>query len=63
MTEKLLDSLPFCCSTHSAATACEACESAHRVRWQDGATGLCQSLTLQQTARELLLPLPQPLQI
>ena len=41
MSEKLLASLPFCCSTHSAAAACEACEHAHRARRQDGATGLC----------------------
>ncbi len=41
MTEKLPAQLPFCCSTHSAAAACEACEHAHRARWQDGATGFC----------------------
>ena len=41
MTEKLRAWLPFCCSIHSATAACEACEHAHRVRWPDGATGLC----------------------
>ena len=41
MPEKLRALLPFCCSAHSAAAACEACEHAYRARWQDGATGLC----------------------
>ena len=40
MPEKLRAWLPFCSSAHFAAAACEACEPAHRVRWQDGATGL-----------------------
>ena len=39
---KSLPLLPFLCCFHSAAAACKACEHAHRARWQDGATGLCQ---------------------